>query len=193
MDSKRNMKIGVMTAGIFIILILAFMSWYYPLSPYSIHKSITYHPSADNTYEKEVSEFKLSYEQDLKNYLESESYNPTVNRTQFILPVFEQEWLISTDPQAINRDRLDRMLFEIEQTRNTLIDFVSEEGFSKEAKVHMVDNIKYFLNLEESIRFIRDGKYFTRNEFQRLLSNLHGDFWQGFTHYTDNFYAESHA
>ena len=196
MNTKRKRKVWGIGSGVFIVLVIAFISWYYPLSLFSIHQSFTYHPGSEThngkTYEEEVGEFKAAYEKDLKKDLESDNYNPTVNRTQFILPIFEQEWLIGTDSKTIDKDKLDRMLFDVQQARNTLLDLVSEGDYSREERVYMVDSINNFLNLEESIRFIRNGKYFSRSDLQRMLGNLQGDFWASFDYYTTVFYDVSH-
>ena len=196
MNTKRKRKVWGIGSGVFIVLVIAFISWYYPLSLFSIHQSFTYHPGSEThngkTYEEEIGEFKAAYEKDLKKVLESDNYNPTVNRTQFILPIFEQEWLIGTDSKTIDKDKLDRMLFDVQQARNTLLDLVSEGDYSREERVYMVDSVKNFLNLEESIRFIRNGKYFSRSDLQRMLGNLQGDFWAGFDYYTTVFYDVSH-
>ena len=196
MNTKRKRKVWGIGSGVFIVLVIAFISWYYPLSLFSIHQSFTYHPGSEThngkTYEEEIGEFKAAYEKDLKKDLESDNYNPTVNRTQFILPIFEQEWLIGTDSKTIDKDKLDRMLFDVQQARNTLLDLVSEGDYSREERVYMVDSINNFLNLEESIRFIRNGKYFSRSDLQRMLGNLQGDFWASFDYYTTVFYDVSH-
>ncbi|NME07244.1 MULTISPECIES: hypothetical protein [unclassified Psychrobacillus] len=194
MNTKRKRK--VIGSGVFIVLVIAFISWYYPLSLFSVHQSFTYHPGSNThngkTYEEEIGEFKATYEEDLKKDLKSDNYNPTVNRTQFILPIFEQEWLIGTDSKTIDKDKLDRMLFDVQQARNTLLDLVSEGDYSREERGYLVDSINNFLHLEERIRFIRNGKYFSRSDLQRMLGNLHGDFWTGFNYYTTVFYDVSH-
>lgn len=196
MNTKRKRKVWGIGSGVFIVLVIAFISWYYPLSLFSIHPSFTYHPGSGThngkTYEEEIGEFKAAYEKDLKKYLESDSYNPTVNRTQFILPIFEQEWLIGTDSKTIDKDKLDRMLFDLQQARNTLLNLVSEGDYSREERVYLVDSINNFLNLEETIRFIKNGKYFSRSDLQRMLGNLQGNFWASFDYYTTVFYDVSH-
>lgn len=195
MNTKRKRKVWGIGSGVFIVLVIAFIAWYYPLSPFSIHQSFTYHPSLethnDKTFEEEIDQFKTAYEKDLDKELESDNHNPTVNRTRFILPIFEQEWLIGTDSKKIDKDKLDRMLFDVQQARNTLLDLVAEGDYSREERVYLVDSLNNFLNLEESIRFIINGKYFSRNDLQRLLGNLHGNFQTGFHYYTTVFYDES--
>lgn len=43
---------------------------------------------------------------------------------QFILTIFEQECLIGTDSQKIDKDKLDRMLFDVQQARITLLHLI---------------------------------------------------------------------
>jgi len=188
MNTKRKKNTLLIGLGAFILFVTAFTSWYYPLSPFSIHQSFTYYPGSEThngkTYEEEISEFKATHAKDLENA----KYNPTVNRTQFIIPMFEQTWLIGTDAKTIDIDKLDRMLFDVQQARNTLLELVSEEEYSTEDKVYMVDSINNFLALEDSIRLIKDGKYFSKSELQRLLGNLQEEFWSSFEYYTTVFY-----
>ena len=196
MNTKRKRKVWGIGSGVFIVLVIAFISWYYPLSPFSIHQSFTYHPSSEThngkTYEEEIDQFKAAYEKDLAKDLESDNHNPTVNRTQFILPIFEQEWLIGTDSKTIDKDKMDRMLFDLQQARNTLLDLVSEGDYSREERVYLVDSLNNFLNLEESIRFIKNEKYFSRSDLQRMLGNLQDNFRESFDYYTTVFYDVSH-
>ena len=196
MNTKRKRKVWGIGSGVCIVLVIAFISWYYPFSLFSIHQSFSYHPGSEThngkTYEEEIAKFKVAYEMDLKKDVGSENYNPTVNRTQFILPVFEQEWLIGTNSKKIDKDKLDRMLFDVQQARNNLLNLVSEGDYSREERVYLVDSINNFLGLEDSIRFIRNGKYFSKNDLQRLLGNLQGDFRAGFDYYTTVFYDVSH-
>lgn len=196
MNTKCKKKIWGIGAGVCIVLVVAFISWYYPFSPFSIHQSFTYHPVPEThnskTYEEKMGQFKAAYEKDLDKDVESDHHNPTVNRTQFILPVFEQEWLIGTDSKTMDKDKLDRMLLDVQQARNTLLHLVSEGDYSREQRVHLVDSLNNFLNLEESIRFIKNGKYFSRSDLQTMLGNLQGDFWAVFDHYTTVFYDVSH-
>lgn len=84
------------------------------------------------------------------------------------------------------------MLFDVQQERKSLLDLVSEGDYSGKERVYMVDSMNNFLKLEESIRFIRNGKYFSRSELQRRLGNLQGDFWAGFDYFTTVFYNVSH-
>ena len=196
MNTKRKKKVWGIGAGVCIVLVVAFISWYYPFSPFSIHQSSTYHPVPEThnskTYEEEMGQFKAAYEKDLDKDVESDHHNPTVNRTQFILPVFEQEWLIGTDSKTMDKDKLDRMLLDVQQARNTLLHLVSEGDYSREQRVHLVDSLNNFLNLEESIRFIKNGKYFSRSDLQRMLGNLQSNFRAGFDQYTTVFYDVSH-
>lgn len=195
MSRTRKRKTWMVSLAIVIVIAVAYMSWNYPFSLVSMQRSFTYHPSLGThngkTYEEEVNAFKDTYENDIKKFEESGEFHPTVNRTQFILPVFEQHWLIGTDSKTIDRDALYRMLHDVQQARNTLLQLVTEGDYSKEERVYLVDCIHHFLRLEESIKIIGDGTYFSRHELQRMIRNIHGDFWSTFTHYTTVFYDVS--
>ncbi|WP_433747705.1 hypothetical protein [Falsibacillus pallidus] len=197
MITKLNKKIWTIVLGILIsiIIFISIMTVYYPLSPFSLNQSFTYHPGLEThngkTYKQELNEFKAAYEEDLKESSASSDINFTVERAQYILPIFEQQWLIGTDSKSIDKDNLSRMLFDVEQARNTLLNLVSEGDYDKEEKEYLVDNIKDFLSIEESIRQIKDRKYFSRRDLQTLLGNLRGDFRSEFNLYTTNFYDRS--
>ncbi|MDV6377873.1 hypothetical protein ORD22_06305 [Sporosarcina sp. GW1-11] len=196
MNTKPKKKIWGISSVAFIILVMIFISWYYPFSPFSIDQRFTYQPSWEThngkTYNEEISEFRATYEKDVKMNVEGDNYNATVDRTQYILPIFEQEWLIGTDSKTMDKDQLDRILLDVEQARNTLLDLLSKGDYNKEERGYLVDNIKRFLSLEERIRYIRNGKYFSRSDLQRLLGNLRGEFRAGFDFYTTVFYDVSH-
>lgn len=196
MNTKRKRKVWGIGFGVFIVLGIAFISWYYPLSPLSIHQSFTYHPSSEmhngKTYEEEVGQFKAAYEKDLDKDVKSENHNPTVNRTQYILPTFEQQWLLGTESKTIDKDQLDQIFLDVQQARNTLLSLVSEGDYSREERVYLVDSINAFLELEDSVRMIRNGKYFSRSDLQRMLGTVRGDFRASFNHYTTVFYDVSH-
>jgi len=195
-NTKRKKKIwGVGTFIGVIIIFISVMTWYYPLSPFSVHQSFTYHPGWEThngkTYKEELIAFKDSYEEDLKKDLKGDEYDPTIDRTQYILPIFEQEWLIGTDAKTMDTDKLNNMLFDVEQARDTLLDLVVEGDYNEKEKGNLINNINNFLKLEESIRQIRDGKYYSRSDLQTLLGNLRGDFRSGFDFYTTTFYDRS--
>jgi hypothetical protein len=86
---KTMNRIFLILVGFFVIFFIV-MTWFYPFSFFSIHKSYTY--SADPVVVKE-------YVQDLKKFKKSNDLfvkdNLTTNRVQYILHMYEQNWLLS--------------------------------------------------------------------------------------------------
>lgn len=196
MTNRRKKALWVIGALIVIIAIfISVMTWRYPLSPFSIKQSFTYHPGwvsyNGKTYKEELSAFKNSYEKDLEKNFEGDNYDPTIDRTRAILPMFEQKWLIGTDAKTINQSKLENMLLEVKQARDTLLELSVEGDYNEEEKGYLIDNIKNLLRLEGNIRQIRDGKYYSRSDLQTLLGNLRGDFRSEFNFYTTTFYDRS--
>ncbi|SKA90331.1 hypothetical protein [Sporosarcina newyorkensis] len=185
--------------GAVAVLFILFMTWFYPFSHFSLFKSYTYKPTEvlyhnDKTYEDILNKFTESYEKDLVKEMETYSGSDldlTVMQTQYILPVFEQEWLIGTDPVSMDKISLDEMLVDVIQSRKTLLSLVTKEDYSREVKVYLVDTINNFLRLEEEIWYIKNGKYFSRNELNHLFGNLRNSFRSNFDIFATTFYETS--
>ncbi|MEV9639628.1 hypothetical protein ABZ756_02880 [Mammaliicoccus sciuri] len=116
----------------------------------------------------------------------------TVMQTQYILPIFEQDWLIGTDPVSMDQHKLDEMLVDVKQSRDTLLSLITKKDNSSEVKVYLVDTINNFLRLEEEIRYIKDGNNFSRSELNILFGNLRNTFRSNFNIFATTFYESSH-
>lgn len=181
------------------VLFILFMSWFYPFSHFSIYKSFTYKPTEvlyhnDKTYEDILNKFTESYEKNLAKGIEKYSncdQDVTVMQTQYILPIFEQDWLIGTDPVSMDQHKLDEMLVDVKQSRDTLLSLITKEDYSSGVKVYLVDTINNFLRLEEEIRYIKDGNYFSRSELNILFGNLRNTFRSNFVIFATTFYESS--
>ncbi len=174
------------------------MTWFYPFSHFSAHKSYTYKPGKvlyndDQTYKDILNEFKESYEKELDNEFENTNngIDLTIDRTRYILPIFEQDWLIGTDPVSMDKNKLDKMLVDVKQTTDSLLDLVANEDYTSQEKGYLINSIKNFLRLEESITRLKEEKYFSRNELSNLFGNLRNHFRSNFDLFV-TFYERSH-
>ncbi|MBO0589630.1 hypothetical protein [Sporosarcina sp. E16_8] len=194
----KNRKKSFVLVGVAVFFLL-FMTWLFPFSPISIYKSYTYKPVKvlyinDKSYEDILNEFKESYEKELSKEFKNtrntshNSINLTIDRTQYILPIFEQDWLVSTKPVTIDKNKVDQMLRDVIQSRNTLLMLVAQENYTSEERVYLVDIINSILRLEEEIRYVKDGKYFSRIELNTLLDNLGDSFRFNFDIFVTTFY-----
>lgn len=184
MNIKRE-KIGWIIGG-FIACSVSFISittWLYPYSPFSVNKSYIYQRDKvlfnDKSYKEILYDFKNAYEKDLNN----EYLNLTVNRTQYVLPIFEQDWLISEDSVSIDAKQLDMMLWEVKQVREVLLNLVVEEDYASEQRDYLMNIIKKLLSLEESIIDLKNENYVSRSELNRRLNTLCRDFTSVFRLY----------
>lgn len=110
--------LGLMSIiGIFIFI----MTWFYPYSFFSVQKSYDYEPyyisSNGAEYSELINEFKNSYENDLEADSINKDTNLTVDRTQYVLPLFEQEWLVSKEPLPFDELKLDTILLKVKQSK----------------------------------------------------------------------------
>lgn len=170
------------------------MTWIYPFSPLSINKSYDYQQKKvlhnGKTYNEIVNDFKESYENDLNADSVKDTTNLTIDRTQYILPMFEQEWLISKDAVSIDSLKLDTILSEVKSAREVMFSLLEQVDYSSEHRGYLIKIIKSLLLLEESIVDLKDEKFATRSELNRRLKNLSNDFSFNFSLYT-SFYERS--
>ena len=114
------------------------MTWFYPYSPVSINKSYAYQPKKvlfnGKSYNEILNDFKESYEKDLNADLVNDYPNLTINQTQHILPIFEQDWLISKDAVSINSMKLDTILVEVKQVREVMLSLVIQADYTSVQK-----------------------------------------------------------
>lgn len=176
MGTKRKRIIWSIT-GLIIVFIVV-MTWFFPYSPFSVYKSYPYEPDEilfnGKTYETILNEFKDSYEKELKADLENEYSNLTIDRTQYILPIFEQDWLMNNGSVAINKMKLGTMLMEVKQARELLLSLIIQVDYTSEERGYLVDLINHFYVIEENINELKKEDYISRRGINRQLDNLYG-------------------
>ena len=179
---KYNWIIGGFVIS--IIVVISIITWFYPYSPLSVNQSYAYQPKKvsfnGKSYHEILSDFKESYEEDLNADLINNHPNLTINRTQFILPNFEQDWLISNESVSINDEKLETVLFEVIQVREDLLSLVGQAEYTREQRVYLIDLIRNILSLEDSIVALKNENYLTRSELNRQIDNLYNEFTSNF-------------
>ncbi|PAV28604.1 hypothetical protein CIL05_15005 [Virgibacillus profundi] len=174
-NTTKRIMTGFLVSIVIFILI---MTWFYPYSFFSVHKSYSYTPDPVivDGYINDLTEFKSSYEKALEGLTTDKTIDLTIDRTQYVLPLFEQEWLISKDPVNMKKEDLSNILFEVKNTRNTLLNLVARGDYSSEQRQYLVDSIESLLLLEESIAEIKSGKAESRRTLKTQFHNVYGDF-----------------
>ena len=128
----KGKKIRWVIVGILSIILIftTVITWIYPFSILSVKKSYTYQSEEvlydGKSYPEIMSEFKESFNKDLQADSENEYPNLTINFTQYILPVFEQDWLISNNTVSIDRVTLDKMFVDVKRGREVLLSLVAQ-------------------------------------------------------------------
>ena len=177
----KTKKIILSLTGL-VVLFLLFMTWFYPYSVFGLTKSYSFTPDpvVVEGYEEDLNEFKSSFEKDLAEMEAADPINMTTERTQYVLPLFEQDWLLSKEPVNLSLDDLDYILLEVRSARITLLELSAAEDYAKEHRRNLVDSIKSLLWLEEQIEEIKTGNAESRKTLNIQLRNLHTSFLNNF-------------
>ncbi|MFD1030240.1 hypothetical protein [Metaplanococcus flavidus] len=179
--TAKTKKIVMSLIGISALFLLL-MTWFYPYSVFGITKTYSYAPDSVvvEGYEDGLAEFNRSFEEDLEEMGAAGTVDLTVDRTQYVLPLFEQDWLLSKEPVKFSLDDLDDILFEVENARTTLLELSASTDYTKENRRYLVDSIKSLLWLEEQITEIKTGGAQSRKTLRIQFNNLHMSFLNNF-------------
>ncbi|SHG45973.1 hypothetical protein [Ornithinibacillus halophilus] len=175
--TKKAKVISLSVAAVigFIIIFLALMTWFFPYSSFSMKKSMTYSPDpfVVEGYVADLNEFKEIYEADKAS---EEMKNLKIDRTQYILPIFEQKWLVNKESITIDKLDFDTMLFDVVQARQILLSLMVQEDYTTEQKQYLADLIENLLALEDSISEIQHSPFVTRSTLDHQIRELQGGF-----------------
>ncbi|MFG6114885.1 hypothetical protein ACGTN9_06825 [Halobacillus sp. MO56] len=175
--------------GLIVSLILI-ITWFYPYSFFSINKSYTHKPDPVivDQYVEDLNDFKESYELNINK----ESATLTANYTQYILPMFEQDWLIYKDSVNMGKRELDNMLFEVKENKRTLMHLLVEEDYTKDQRRDVASSLENLQFLEELIIDIKTEKTSSRSTLNTQFHNLHVHYISTFRMYV-SFYKQYHG
>lgn len=132
--------------------------------------------------------------EDLHNFKEINNIESTrdlaSHRLQYVLPVYEQEWLTSKDAVKIKASDLEEMLKEVKSARNTMLELAFEENYSQYAKDFLKMNIQSWLTIEDMIVELTSSQH-SKKEKEILYHNLHVEFINNFRISLQSFYEEA--
>lgn len=168
MKSVKSKILGLL--GLIVILILI-ITWFYPFSPLSVYKNFSY-----RTDSYSVKNHNSTLNDLQKLYDESSSDDVTTNALQHLSGLYEQDWLVKNDSFQMNKDVLDKMLFDVQQVRNQLLNLTTREEYTWEQRTYLRTLIENLLSMEETIESMMDDKWDNRTVLNRRFFNLHGGF-----------------
>ncbi|MFD1019575.1 hypothetical protein [Thalassobacillus hwangdonensis] len=182
MSTKKK---AILISSLALVVLLGGWTWLYPYSPFSLHKSYSFTPDpvVVDGYAADLGEFKRTYEKDLDALHADEGYDYITGQTQYILPLFEQEWLLTKEPVSMSMVDLGNLLFEVKTVRKTLLDLLGREDFPQEKRMDLVTTLEGVLALEEAIVDMKTGKAESRKTLNIQYRNLHGSFLNNYMRY----------
>jgi hypothetical protein len=185
-------KKRILVFSLSILFIILVMTWFYPYSFFSIKKSYLYNPDSVvvNQYVREITNFKEVVEQDLSENTSENPIDLTVDKTRAVLPILEQDWLVSKKPVPMNKQDLSTMLFEVENARDTLLNLVADQEYSSESREYLVATIGSLLLVEKSITDLINETAASRKALRIQFNNLKGEIMKSFMLY-ESFYEWS--
>lgn len=173
------------TVIIIILIAIPLITWFYPYSLLSVHKSYSFKPDpiVVREYISELDKFKNDEVKDSKNNL-TKKYTQ-----QFILQTYEQDWLTQDKITHMNRFELEKMTQKIEEAKQDLLLLIIQMDYSKDARQSLVDCFENLSSLEDAINSIRTDRNLSRavvkNEYHNLYQSFYGSFLLFRTFYED--------
>ncbi|WP_408007907.1 hypothetical protein ACJROX_24920 [Pseudalkalibacillus sp. A8] len=171
------------------IIIIAGITWFFPFSQFSIYKSFSYNPDpvVVEQYNDDLDRFKKVYNKESRN--QRNQRDLTNNRIQYIIEMYEEDSFLSDKPSKITIHSLHSLLYNVVETRETLIELSFEETYEKDAKDFLRLHLEGVLALEEDIENIIQSTNNSRFTLQLQYSNLYMSFI-GNLNFLESFYDE---
>ncbi|MCF6138812.1 hypothetical protein [Pseudalkalibacillus berkeleyi] len=171
-----------------IILITTFIiliNWFYPYSALSMTKSIPFTPNSIvvEHYKEELTTFKKKYEEQVQSD-DDVNVNRTTDRIQYLLQMFEQDWLLKKESTKMTKSKLETIHFEVKEAKQILIELAFKESYDQDSKTLLRTLLESTLYIEENILYIINSDNHSRAESKNLLGNLHMSFVANFDHLT---------
>ncbi|MDQ0159994.1 hypothetical protein J2S77_001981 [Alkalibacillus salilacus] len=158
------------------------MTWFYPYSMLSIHKSYSFTPDSVvvENYAEDLKIFNEAYEEDLEALESADNIDLTVDRTQYLLPMYEQDWLTSDDTVEMDKEKLDKMLFEVKNGREYLLELMVRKDYSEDQKDYLANVISGLLSLEDQLIDLKNGTAESRKTLNSQIRNVQSSFESNF-------------
>ncbi|GGA67805.1 hypothetical protein [Ornithinibacillus halotolerans] len=184
----------VITASIIslVVIFILIMTWFYPFSIFSVYKTYSYSPDPVmvGEYVRDINDFEEKLENDLKDLYSNQDFDLTLDRSQYIFPFFKQDWLLSKDPLKMKKSDLDNLLFDVENTRDNLLDLVEKVDYSIESKNYLMQSIRDILALEKDLLNLKNNSFASKKDLRIQFHNLHVSYMNSFMMFS-SFYDAS--
>lgn len=168
MKSVKSKVLGLLSLIVISILIV---TWFYPLSPLSVHKSYGFTADSDSV---RIHNNELNNLQEL--YDESSPDDVTTSVLKHISPIYEGKWLVNNESISLNEDELAKMLFNVKNARKVLLTLTIQEEYTMEQRRYLLTSIEDLLSMEEMIEGIMNDNWDNRTVLKSQFKNLHGAF-----------------
>ncbi|WP_170158581.1 hypothetical protein [Aquisalibacillus elongatus] len=154
------------------------MTWFYPFSTFSLYKSYTFNPDkvVVDQYVNDLEKFKSSFENDYDSLSLDIDNSLTIDRTNYILQMFDQDWLTNSDSVKVDRNFLSEQLFLVQNTRDYIIELLVREDYTEDQKQYLSISLESMLFLEERIIDLQNDKTHSRKDLRILMGNLYVGF-----------------
>ncbi|MDW0117998.1 hypothetical protein QTL97_13720 [Sporosarcina thermotolerans] len=158
---------GVSSAVLFIFL----MTVLFPYSPLSVYQSVGFDADLPylQDYKKKLHEFGQVHDGNTV-----EDWDRLNSDTDFILDLYEMD-LMTSARVKVGKGDLDWMLVEVRTLRNTLLSIAFQEKHSSETRKYLEASVRWSLNAEEDILWLKDHPFYSRFLLITHLKNLQED------------------
>ena len=168
MTGVKGTVIGLLSLIVILILIV---SWFFPFSIVSIYKNISYtaNPDSARVHSKYLDKLQKLYD-------ESSSDDVTTLVLHNISHMYEQDWLVQNDTFKMNQDELAKMLMDMRNARESLLNLTAQEEYSMEQRADLLMITENVLSMEDMIAGMIEIRWENRTVVKRQFKNLHGAF-----------------
>lgn len=171
--------------GIIAVLCLFVTTVFFPYSFFSVYRSISIHTELPilQDYKMKLYEFRKEYEEKKeRDRKEFYTFDNVQYSTEFILDTYEMD-IMTTSRSSISKRDLNEMLGRVRSLRNSLLHITFDEEHSSESKKYLFAALRWCLETEENIDWIKSKPFSTRSQLSTHLEDLQSDFRQSFEMY----------
>jgi len=121
----KSVKGKIIVFSSLIVISILIMTWLFPFSPLSVYENFSYTTNSDSV---RFHTSKLN-ELNTKLFDESSPDDVTTLVLQNLSGIYEQDWLVENESFKMNKDVLAKMVFDIQQVRNQLLNLTTQEEY----------------------------------------------------------------
>lgn len=153
------------TLGIIVISILI-ITWFFPFSTVSVYKNIHYTSNSDDV------KHHIQKLDDFQVLSDASSGGATTLVLRNISSVYEQDWLVEDKTYKMNKDKLAKMLFDMQKSRNQLLSLTTQEEYTSYQRQSLLTLIENVMSMEELLESMMDASWDNRAVQKRQFRNL---------------------